>query len=181
VTSDGQACPCEGQAPPPAPGPVANTETIIRFVSDATHICLESNGKWGMVPTAFSKEELAGKKNKSFSVLRDPHTAEAEITRRAKEKTLEPSWKADPVLARAPVLAVRELRDGGNRRIVCVNADPTTAQTDTLGPCPTHASLLRAEPPLDAKQNMEWLTLRMALRSAFRDIKHASGKTVKPI
>jgi hypothetical protein len=91
---------------------------------------------------------------KSEGVRREEHTAPPETARRAQAVNREPKWSSDPVLARGSVISLRNIRDTEGRREVCVNADPTTDQNDKLGACPTHASILRADPPLDVTQRL---------------------------
>jgi hypothetical protein len=73
---------------------------------------------------------------------------------------------------------MRKIRDAEGRREVCVNADPTTDENDKLGPCPSHASILRANPPLDPTQRLEWQILRVKLAEQFTNIRHQSGAEV---
>jgi hypothetical protein len=95
------------------------------------------------------------------SVLRDEHTAGRETARRAQAMNRELAWATDPVLARGLVMSIRSIRDKEGRREVCVNADPTTDENDKLGACPSHASILRANPPPDPAQRLEWQMLRI--------------------
>ena len=178
MIGDQTACPCEADAPPPAPGPITGAEVIVRFVPLADQLTLNTQGEPVLAPVAFSKDELAGKNNKSGSVLRGGLTAGHEIARRARAKNKQPEWTQDPVLARADVGELRALRDSSGWRMVCINADPTTAQDDPLGPCPTHASVLRSHPPLSNQQRIEWLLLRTQVSTAFRLISHHSGHKV---
>jgi len=90
----------------------------------------------------------------------------------------EPKWSSDPVLARGLVISLRSIRDTEGRREVCVNADPTTHENDKLGACPSHASILRADPPLDVTQRLEWQMLRVKLAEQFTEIRHQSGIAV---
>jgi hypothetical protein len=175
---DGEACPREGEAPSPAPGPVELTETLVRFVILQTQLIRNAEGQPVLTAAAFPRDELRGIRGKSVSVLRDEHTAGEETARRAQAMNRELMWSSDPVLARGLVISIRNIRDAERRREVCVNADPTTDENDKLGACPSHASILRANPPLDLTQRLEWQMLRVKLAEQFTEIRHQSGAAV---
>jgi hypothetical protein len=177
MTAAQQACPCESEVPASGPGLVTDHEIIVRCVPKRDNLLWSDDGVPILGPLAFSKDELAGKDGKSWSVLREPATLPSEVNRRARLLTKEPSWQLNPILARAIVSAVRLLRDddGNNWRIACVKADPTTAATDQLGPCLTHASVLRAQPAPDAKNHIAWAVTRTKLAQKFTDIAHCDG------
>jgi hypothetical protein len=179
MTSEDEACPREAEAPPPAPGPVESSETLLKIVRLKTELILNGRGQPALTSLAFPRDELKGVQGKSVSVLREEHTAVEEIARRAGEINREPTWSPDPVLARGMVLSMRNIRDDEGRREVCVNADPTTDGNDKLGACPTHASILRAHPPLDLSQRLQWNILRVKLAEQFTDIRHQSGAAVQ--
>lgn len=165
-------CPCEGDVPDGAPGAVADAEWVIRHIPVSQW--LMPNGQ--LSASAFPRDELRGVKGKSVSVLRGM-TPPDEVTRRGTALNKEPAWASDPVIARAPGLALRRIMDKEQRREIRVNADPVETP---LGFCTIHASVLRAFPPLDLKQLMEWATLREKLADAFAGISHGSGKPVAP-
>lgn len=177
MNEDFPPCPCERIAPEGAPGPVADTETVIRFVPVAAWIAWDGEGKARLRPVAFPEDELKGSGDKSVSVLRGM-TPSGEISRRAAARNKEPAWANDPVTAEASVLTLRQLLDKRQRREMCVNADPL--ETD-LGFCPTHASILRAYPPLDKEQRLAWAVLRLKLATAFSEALHCSGQPPMPI
>jgi hypothetical protein len=173
-----EACPGEREAPLPAPGPVECNETVVRFVPLQTQLIRNAEGFPVLTAAAFPKDELRGVRGKSVSVLRDEHTEAQETARRAQAMNREPMWSSDPVLARSLVISMRNIRDGEGRREVCVNADPTTDENDKLGACASHASILRANPPLDPAQRLEWQLLRIKLAEQFTEIRHQSGAAV---
>jgi hypothetical protein len=175
---DGEPCPREGEVPLPAPGPVGCSETVVRFVILRTQLISNAEGKPALTAAAFPRDELRGVHGKSVSVLRDEHTAVEETCRRAQAMNREPMWSSDPVLARGLITSIRKIRDAEGRREVCVNADPTTDESDKLGACPSHASILRANPPLDLTQRLEWHVLRVKLAEQFTEIRHHSGAEV---
>lgn len=166
-----EPCPCEGNAPDGAPGPVADDETVIRIVPLRGWLARSGTGRAELTSAAFPEDELEGKKGKSASVLR-PMTEPAELARRAAARNREEAWANDPVVARGLVRPMRQLRDGADRREICVNADPVT---DALGPCSTHASILRSVPLPDRSKRLERAKLRLALASVFIEIAHLSG------
>jgi hypothetical protein len=176
---DDETCPREGQAPSPAPGPVECNETIVRFVPHQAQLIRNAEGQPVLTAAAFPRDELRGIHGKSVSVLRDEHTAAEETARRAHAMNRESMWSSDPVLARGLVISIRNIRDPKGRREVCVNADPTTDENDTLGACPSHASILRANPPLDLTQRLEWQMLRVKLADQFTEIRHQSGTAIQ--
>lgn len=174
MSGDSEPCPCERDAPAGAPGPVDDAETVIRFVPVAASIARDGRGGTALTPMAFPQDELLGRKGKSVSVLREM-TAADEVARRGAAINKEPAWADDPVLAKASVRALRQLLDKKRRRELCVNADPVE---DNFGRCPTHASVLRASPPPDKTQRLEWTRLRLELAAQFADVVHCSGSPV---
>ncbi len=174
TAASGDPCPCEGKSPEGAPGAVKDAEAVIQFVPYSSWLLRNGGGHLVLDQSAFPQQELEGKDSKSVSVLRDM-TEPSEIAGRAARRNREPKWTDDPVVARGGVLPICRLQDTAGRREVCVNADPIT---DDLGHCPTHASILRATPPLDRTQRLRWAKLRLALASNFTDIAHVSGNTV---
>ena len=141
------ACSRKREAPSPAPGPVECAEIVVKFVLLETQLIRNAEGQPVLSAAAFPNDELRGIRGKSVSVLREKHTAPPETARRAQAMNREPKWSSDRVLARGSVISLQNIRDTEGRREVCVNADPTTDQNDKLGACPTHASILRADPP----------------------------------
>ena len=140
------ACSRKREAPSPAPGPVECAEIVVKFALLETQLIRNAEGS-PYSQRQHSQTILRGIRGKSVSVLREKHTAPPETARRAQAMNREPKWSSDRVLARGSVISVRNIRDTEGRREVCVNADPTTDQNDKLGACPTHASILRADPP----------------------------------
>ena len=175
---DDEVCPREREAPAPAPGPVRCIETVVRFVLLQAQLIRDAEGQPVLTAAAFPRDELRGIRGKSVSVLREEHTAALETGRRAQAMNREQKWSSDPVLARGLVISLRSIRDREGRREVCVNADPTTDVNDKLGACPSHASILRADPPLDVRQRLEWQMLRVKLAEQFTKIRHQSGTEV---
>ena len=177
-------CAHEAATPPGAPGPVDNSETVIHFVRLALLLTWDAQGKPHLLPQAIRREDLEAKKpGKSVSVYREALTPSAELKRRGCLLNVQPEWGADPVAARVAVLSLRKLTDAlaANWRLVCVNADPTTAADDRLGACATHASIVRSNPKPDAKKRMEWLLAQSEVAAAFTRIDHLSGAAVSPI
>jgi hypothetical protein len=177
MSGDAEPCPGEQQVPAGAPSAVADSETVTRLVPSLGWIIRDGKGQAALGPVAFPKVDLSGKDARTISVLRDM-TEPAETRRRAVCMNTELAWTEDPVIARAPVLQLRLVCDTQGRREACVFADPTTAETDKFGACPTHASILRACPPLDMKQRLEWNRLRLALAQTFAEVRHVSGQAV---
>ncbi len=169
-----EPCPCEGHAPDGAPGPVADDETVIRIVPLRGWLARGAAGQAELSVAAFPEQELEGKNGKSVSVLR-PMTEPADLARRAAARNREDAWAGDPVVARGSAGSMRQLRDGAGRREICVNADPVT---DALGPCSTHASILRSDPPPDRTRRLQRAKLRLALASVFVEVVHLSGHPI---
>ncbi len=159
-------CPDEGLVPEGAPSSVSDNENVIRLVPSRAWLIRDGRGRPALGPTAFPQDELRQRAGKTVSVLRGM-TADAEIERRARALNSETTWADDPVVAIASVCTIREMTDSQDRRELCVNADPTTATNDKLGPCTTHASIVRSCPPLDPKQRVAWGRLRL-VRQHFR-------------
>jgi len=178
MNGEGEPCPCELEHPQEAPGPVADCETVIRFIPHDIWLYNDERGQRSLNSKAFGKDELSGSVGKkSVSVLRAEKTSPDEILRRGRCINKEESWSDDPLIAVASAQKLRNMVNGSGRREICVYADPTDATRDILGPCPTHASLLRAKPPLDPKlQRAEWSRLRLELAAQFVNIRHCSGK-----
>lgn len=177
MTVPSEPCPCEHTAPDGAPGPVADAELVMRHIPVSLWLVWDQQGQPRLTPAAFPEDELRGRKGKSVSVLRGL-AAPAEASRRGIALTKEPAWKDDPVAALARVDALRTLVDRQQRREICVNADPV--DTD-LGFCAEHASILRASPPPDPSQRLEWMKLRLKLACRFASVSHGSGKPVQRI
>lgn len=166
-----EPCPCEGNSPDGAPGPVRDEETVIRFVPLRGWVARSGTGRAELTVAAFPEQELEGRNGRSVSVLRTS-TEPEDLARRAAARNREPAWAGDPVVARGPVGPMRQLRDGAKRREICVNADPVK---DDLGHCATHASILRSDPPPDRTRRLQRAKLRLVLASVFIEIAHLSG------
>lgn len=177
MTEEPPPCPCERDAPEGAPGPVEDTETVIRFVPSTAWIAWDEAGQAKLRPAAFPQDELQGGKGKSVSVLRGM-TPPEEVAQRAATRTRESAWSGNPATAAALVLTLRQLLDQRERREICINADPVDTE---LGFCSTHASILRADPPLDKTQRLAWAILRLKLATAFGHAMHCSGQPVAPL
>ena len=146
-----EPCPCEDDPPATAPGPCRGRRV-------AGSICFRSGATWAettkenyfIVPAGVPKDDLRQHNGSVFlGTVRETHIDKGEMITRAAAATKTKEWKADPVLGRATATALRSIRDKAQRREVCVNADPTTAENDWLGPCAAHASIVRSTPPLD--------------------------------
>jgi hypothetical protein len=153
---------------------VEDDEAVVRFVPRRDWIVRSGTGRAELTVAAFPEQELEGRKGKSVSVLRSI-TEPGELARRAVGRNREPAWDSDPVIARGLVGPMRQLRDHAERREVCVNADPIT---DDFGICPTHASILRSDPPPDRSQRLQRAKLRLALTTSFADVSHLSGRAI---
>lgn len=170
------ACPREGESPDGAPGPVSDIETMLRTVPVYEQLIFSPDGQPSLPLTFFSQEELAGRRGKTVSVLREEATPNDEVTRRCKYLNKDEYWKGDPVVARATAQMLRQIVDAEGEREVCVNADPTDDSNDRLGACPTHASILRAtERRRKVPPRLEWGIVRARLASCFSGIRHLSG------
>ena len=178
---DREPCPCESVAPSTSPGPVSDAEVLIRFVEKSDLVVADDLGRNFLAATAVSKNDLHGKGGqRSFSVVREGYTEAEELKRRAVARTREDQWRDNPVLARTEARRLREIVDLAMRREICVNSDPTYEKNDALGPLPSHASVVRADPPLDDKMREQWLRLRTAVGECFDDIRHCDGTPVAP-
>ena len=177
MSPDVAPCPAERDVPLGAPGPVDDAERVLRFVPVSAWLVWDPQGRPRLAPAAFPREELRGDGDKSVSVLRDK-TPKVEVVRRAAARNREPTWGQDPVTACAPVQLLRQIQDNMQRREVCVNADPVE---DALGFCPTHASVLRACPPLDMAQRLAWTVIRTKLADQFTEVAHCSGQPVTQV
>jgi hypothetical protein len=170
-----EPCPCEDNPPATAPGRVGDDEWLVRFVSDRSHVGRDDEGNYFIVPAGVPKDDLRQHNGRSFSTVRETHIDKGEMITRAAAVTKTEEWKADPVLGRATATALRSIRDMAQRREVCVNADPTTAENDWLGPCAAHASIVRSTPPLDENDRLAWLILRTKVGECFDSIRHSSA------
>jgi hypothetical protein len=127
--------------------------------------------------SAFPEGELQGRDGKTVSVLRDM-TPPGEVAQRAFLRNKEQAWASDPVIAKASVRDLRQMYDAAGRRELCVNADPIRNDNDS---CPTHASVLRSNPPPDAKHRLIWARLRVELATKFEYVAHCSGRQIAPL
>jgi hypothetical protein len=176
MVENSPACPCEGECPPGAPGAVQNNETVLRTVPVYEQLVFGPDGQPGVALTFFSRDELAGRNDKTVSVLREGSTSIEEIARRCVALTQDPSWQSDPVIAKASAEALRKIVDADNQREICVNADPTTKDNDKLGACPTHASILRAiAQNTKVPPRLSWGIIRAQLAERFSQVQHLSG------
>ena len=178
-SSEPEPCPCEEDTPATSPGPVKDGETVVRFVQIKEHVDGDASGRVFLRPTAVSKQDLSGRGDHSFSLVREAHIEENDFDKRAIAKTISDEWKSDPVIARVPTAHLRAILDDKGRREICVNSDPTTAKDDRLGACPAHAAALRSDPPKD-KQRPAWLVLQAKVGECFEDIHHLDGSAVSP-
>ena len=142
-------------------------ETVVRFVQIKEHVGGDASGRVFLRPTAVSKQDLSGRGDHSFSLVREAHIEENDFNKRAIAKTISDEWKSDPVIARVPTAHLRAILDDKGRREICVNSDPTTAKDDRLGACPAHAAALRSDPPKD-KQRPAWLVLQAKVESVLK-------------
>jgi hypothetical protein len=167
------SAPCrrEQEAPNGAVSPLSDGESVIRFVRTSDWLVRDQSGKVSLTSSAFPQQELARKKGKTASVLREI-AGPQEVKRRAKacNKVLE--WRDDPVVAKSEVLPIRNILDAIGRREACVYADPIT---DDSGVCITHASVVRACPLPPDDKRLEWLKLRLKLAELFAEVYHCSG------
>jgi hypothetical protein len=176
-----EPCPCETKIPPTSPGPVEDHEVLVRFVEFKTQVGCDETGRIFLLPAAVRQDDIKGKAGRSFSIAREAHTDGDHLCIRALARTQEEDWKQNPVLARTHTKRLREIVDGAERREVCVNSDPTTAEKDPLGAFPGHASALRSDSPKDKKEielRQIWLQIRTAVGDCFDDIRHADGSHV---
>src|SRR5271165_3083874 len=131
-----EPCPRERDAPPTSPGPVENGAIVVRFVAIREHVGSDASGRVFLLPAAVKEEDLKGRRNHSFSLVREAHIEKSDLTARAIAKTVSEEWKSNPVIGRTATERLRALLDDTGRREICVNADPTTAEDDPLGACP---------------------------------------------
>jgi len=168
-----EPCPCENKTPPTSPGPVEDQEPLVRFVEDKGHIGKDGSGQLYLLPAAIRKDDIQGKKGRSFSLAREAHADRYDLERRAAARADE-EWKRNPVFARTRAERLRAIKDGAKRREVCVFSDPTPPTGD-FGAFPAHASAVRSDPPKDDKLRQHWLQLRTDVGACFDDIRHADG------
>jgi hypothetical protein len=109
-------CPREGVTPPMSPGPVGDLETVIRFVPIKDHVGQDKSGHYFLRPTAITKEELSGRRNHSFSLVREAHIDINDLKVRAVGRTKSGEWNDNPVLARVQTRRLRALVDNNNWR-----------------------------------------------------------------
>lgn len=156
---------------------MADREMLVRTIPVYELLVFSEDGTAVIGPSAFRQDDLAGKGRKSVSTLREEVTGEGETARRSMGLTVDQQWKADPVVARATAGSLRSVYNDVGERELCVNADPTTSENDRLGPCPTHASVLRAiSNQTKVPPRLSWDTLRANLAARFADVRHLSGK-----
>lgn len=172
-----EGCPCEDEAPDPAPGPVDDAELLVKVAfARAGDFEEEDGGTYRFAPGAFRKEDLLGKRrgDKSVSVIRQDHLPQKECMRRA--ALLEPRWDADPVIGRVRAEDVRALDDNNAPRLLCVYADPT-GDEDRHGALPSHAGIVRARPFPGDNHRMEILKVKIAIAKLFGTLTHLSGRS----
>src|ERR1700689_5368777 len=72
-SSESEPCPCEEDTPATSPGPVKDGETVVRFVQIKEHVGGDASGRVFLRPTAVSKQDLSGRGDHSFSLVREAH------------------------------------------------------------------------------------------------------------
>lgn len=172
-----QGCPCEDDAPAPAPCPVYDSEDLVKVAFARPDDFEEvDGGVYRFSPGAFRSEDIRGdgRGKKSVSVIREHHLPANECWRRA--ALLEPKWSNDPVVGRVTALEVRALTDNNAPRLLCVYADPT-GDEDRHGPLPSHAGIVRARPIPRDHQRMEILKVKVAIAEVFGILTHLSGRS----
>lgn len=174
MSASNDPCPCEMDGIGDCVSPVGHDETVVKVVVQRDHLVVDSNGKASLAHTAISKDDLARKagrngKQRSVSTFRRSLTPSEELGRRAKELTKEAAWKDNPILAVAHTGSLRSITTKDTRREICVYAEPT-GEDDPLGPCPSHAGIIRSFLPPDPKTLLEWLTLRTEVASRFSEL-----------
>jgi hypothetical protein len=167
-------CPREQLVPEGSPSAVGDGESLLRVIVREEWLNLAPDGTVVPSTAAFSQQELQRKHGKSVSVIRSI-TTEADTARHAKRVNKQPEWRTDPVIALAPVGAVRGIKSDERSREACVLADP---DNDSDPPFLTHASIVRACPLPAENDRLSWHALRLELVSQFEDVRHLSGKAV---
>jgi len=179
MTDECNPCPCEGSVPCPAPHRVLDEEIVIRAIIRKNWLVFDEDGNPQISTVAFSKDDLAAKIDKdggkrSVSLMRSA-TPKPELAHRLKQLNKEVKWSDDPVRAIAEAISLRRILDNKGRREICLNADPVS---DYIGDCSTHVSMVRACPPPDDKQKLDWQILRQKLCCVFNSVEHLSGQKV---
>src|SRR5260370_26504001 len=167
-------CPWENVVPLGSPGVVHGEEVLVRFVELREHVKYDDDGARSLAPAAVRQDDLVGRNNRSFSLVREGHIDPAHLRARAASRTSVSEWKTDPVVARTTANTLRALRDDDSRREICINSDPFLPGEDALGACPAHAGAVRSNPPLDSKKRLIWQLLRTRMGECFGDIRHLS-------
>lgn len=167
-------CPCELDRIGDCISPVEDDEIVVKVVVLKDHLVVDSHGKVSLTYTAISKEDLAKKngrngKPRSVSTFRNSLTPPEELKRRASRLNKEPSWENNPILASAHTGSLRSITTKDSYREICVYAEPTGGD-DPLGPCTSHAGIVRSFHPPDSKELLEWLVLRTQVASCFSEV-----------
>ena len=161
-----QACPCEEEAPAPAPGPIGDREEIVRVVRFDTDVVGDSVAGLKLLERHWSVSDLKGgtvRQRRDASVYRGctpPH----ELKLRAAAITKVDAWKSDPLVAVAVASSVRAVVDVENHRELCLNANPIN---DQHGLCVFHGGIVRSEPIDLRRQRSQILTLQLKLCDMF--------------
>lgn len=171
-----EPCPGEGEAPYPAPGPVEDAETLVRFISTRKDTIWDGV-TMRVSPGSFSSDDIKGAKGRngverSVSMFRRECTLSAELFARAERTNKETDWIGCPVVALTTAAFVRKMRDGAERREFCVYAEPVDEADDPSGPCTTHAGLKRSKPERPDEQRVNKNILRDRLAGAFDELRH---------
>jgi hypothetical protein len=164
-------CPLERVDPSSAVSACSDSETLVKFVELRSLIGQTADGQLYLTVSAIRQDDLKGGK-RSVSTLRCSSTPQSEIARRGREINREPGWADDPLGAMAVVASLRHIKDGSDRREVCVYAEPTIPAEDRLGACPTHAGLKRSNNGLIAKSRLQWAVVRGEVAACFTRFVH---------
>ena len=155
----------------------SNEETVLKFV-ELKSLLGSENGRSYLLARAIRQDDLK-EHGRSVSTLRLRLTSHEEVVRRGLVINKEPIWATDPVGGTAVVLSLREIKDTAGRREVCIFAEPTTAESDKLGPCSSHAGIKRSSnpPPLSSSTSaqssrLNWAVLRGQVALCFDKIFH---------
>ena len=168
-----EPCPGELDNPSCEISAVGDVEVLIKVVEVRHLVTEDKKGRPKLTASAIKKADIAGAGGRSVSTMRQGLTPNHEVQRRSKSINMEPAWADDPLLAMAITQGIRSLEDKASRREVCVYAEPTIAENDKLGACPTHAGIRRSCTPPDSKSRPEWAVLRGAVAAKFCEFRHA--------
>lgn len=166
-------CPCEAVVPDNAPGLIDNAEHVLHVVVSDQWISWDG-GIPRLSVAALRNEDIDGKDNKSVSCVRDKYMPPEALLERSKKLNRCPEWQTDPVVARASVLKLREIRNESWRE-VCVWADPT-GEDDKAGACAEHASVTRSRARPGKSGQLERNKRRSAIAETFSELSHVISK-----